>query len=189
MWALFGWSCLVVFPLLVGCEQTTSKRVQSQPKTQAASLLEPAQLNAALAAVFADLPKPIRVLRVRATPSYVSAQVQNAQVRTQVDEYRYTTQSGRTGPVQVRLLGKGKLRDNLFPLNAIDLRRSTRVISGVQEQYGLPIRKLVITRNLPRSMDIQFRAHLGSREDELVVAASKRGRILGPVESVPAPSP
>ncbi len=150
-------------------------------------MLQRQNLLPALAQLFADLPKPVRVLSVRATPSYVAAQVQNASDLTRVDEYRYKN-GERKGPVQVKLLGKGELKDNLFPLRAIDLTRAASVMARASEEQELPVLKLVVTRNLPNSMDIQFRVHLGSADRELVIAADKKGRILGPIQAPTLPA-
>lgn len=151
-------------------------------------MLTEERLLPAFALLFADLPKPVRVLSVRATRRAVVAQVQNAADLTKVDEYRCKP-AGCTGPVQVRLMGKGKLRDNLFPLRAIDLSRSPEVMVRVSQEHELPIEKLIVTRNLPQSMDIQFRVHLQSADRELIVAVDKNGRILGPIPAAVAPSP
>ncbi len=114
-------------------------------------------------------------------------QVQNAAVPTEVHQYTYR-QGSVSGPQKVKLLGKGNLKDNLFRLRAADPRVAEEALDKVRAQHKHPVDKLVMIRNLPESMDIQFRVHLRTPEGELVIAVDKTGRILGPIDVAPTPS-
>lgn len=145
------------------------------------SFLQAAPLQRAVDAIFAPLAKPIRILSFSVSPTTVVAQVQRSEDRVTVDEYRYTG-NGLRGPTRVTLLGKGKLKDNLFLLRAVDLSQTAALLARVQGEYPMPIRRLVLKRNLPQSMDIYFRVHVADGDDELIIACDKTGRMLGPIQ-------
>ncbi len=160
------------------------------PITSAApqtSMLHSGQISKALDALLAPLEKPVRILSIIALPSQVVLQVQNAANPAEVNQYAYK-QGEVSGPERVKLLGKGSLKDNLFRLRAADPRVAEEVLEKVRAQHGDPIKKLVMIRNLPKSMDIQFRVYLQTNEGELILAADKRGRVLGPIELAPTSS-
>lgn len=141
----------------------------------------------ALDALLAPLPKPVRILSIIVLPSQVVLQVQNAANPAEVNQYSY--RGGEvSGPERVKLLGKGTLKDNLFRLRTADPRVAEEVLDKVSSQHDHPVTKLVMIRNLPESMDIQFRVYLMTPEGELVLAADKTGRVLGPIDAPPTPS-
>jgi hypothetical protein len=160
---------------------------ESPPEKSGHSLLRSPELAAALHALLDPLSPPIRVLSVVVLPSQVVLQLQNPSDHSQVNEFRFRD-AKVTGPTPVKLLGKGNLKDNLFNLEAADPQVATQVLSAVRAEYQEPIRKLVMVRNLPASLDIQFRAYLRGRDGDIVIAADKLGKLLGPI-NVPAPNP
>jgi hypothetical protein len=140
----------------------------------------------ALDALLAPLPKPLRILTITALPSIVVAQVQNTQSPNEVHQYQYTHKDSRVeGPQKVKLLGKGALKDNLFRPPSAEPKMAEEALTNVTNQYKHPARKLVMIRNLPESMDIQFRVFLDTPSGELIIVTDKHGRVLGPL----APSP
>jgi hypothetical protein len=154
------------------------------PNTPEVRELEPGTISKALDHLLAPLPQPVRILSITALPSVVVLQVQNHANQAQVDQYGY--RSGKVeGPEKVKLLGKGSLKDNLFRLRAADPRVADEVLDKVRKQHQHPITKLVMIRNLPESRDIQFRVYVDSPQGELVIAADKHGRILGPIDVAP----
>ncbi len=191
--ALLAWTVLACdenSPATNGTPATTVTSVLPAPTTAAApqtSMLESDQLSKALDALLAPLEKPVRILSIIALPSQVVLQVQNAASPADVTQYSY--KNGQvSGPEQVKLLGKGSLKDNLFRLRAADPRVAEEVLEKVRAQHNHPIKKLVMIRNLPKSMDIQFRVYLQTGDGELILAADKRGRVLGPIELAPTAS-
>lgn len=185
---------LLVAPLAFACENEAEKPppAAAPAATHKPSLLEPARLNEALKALIDPLPQPVRILTVTALHEQVILQVQSATDPTSVSEYRVRSGSREvSGPVQVTLLGGGKLQDNLFPLQAANPQVAGQVVAAVEGEYqaqGLRIRKLVMIRNLPRSRDIQFRVYLDGAQGELLLNADKNGRLLGPPEPAQDPS-
>jgi hypothetical protein len=149
--------------------------------------LQPGHINQALEALLAPLPKPLRILTITALPRVVAVQVQNTQNPSEVHQYSY--RAGKVdGPQKVKLLGKGSLKDNLFRPPSADPRMAEEALRNVIGQFKHPARKLVMIRNLPESLDIQFRVFLDTPSGELIVAADKHGRVLGPVVAGPSSS-
>jgi hypothetical protein len=186
--------CLAVLLFSTACNTTPAPNGSAASATSLAAnspaqidYLQPQELASALHALLDPLSPPIRLLSVVALPSQVIIQVQNPADHSQVNELRY--KGGQlSGPTPVKLLGKGNLKDNLFNLEAADPQVATQVLSSVRAEYKEPIRKLVMIRNLPNSLDIQFRAYLRGNEAETVIAADKLGKLLGPI-TVYVPSP
>lgn len=147
-------------------------------------MFQPGEISKALGHLLAPLPEPVRLLSLTALPSRLVLQVQNVTNHSEVLQYSYH-QGAVEGPEKVKLLGTGSLRDNLFRLHAADPRVAEEVLGKVRTQYSHAPRKLIMTRNLPDSMDIQFRVHLDTPDGELVLAADKTGRILGTIEPPP----
>jgi hypothetical protein len=153
---------------------------ESSVIAEADSLLHSKNLDPALKAILAPLTPPIRLMSIVVLPSQLILQVQNSQDHAQVLEFRY--KEGKVqGPNPVKLLGKGTLKDNLFNLEAADPHVAGQVMNAVRSEYPEPIRKLVMVRNLPSSLDIQFRAYLRGKDGDLVIAADKQGKVLGPI--------
>lgn len=160
----------------------TAPRPQIQPDR---SYLTPRFLAEAIDSLIQPLPQPVRLLSLTALHRQVIIQVQNAKELNKVDEYRYV-KGNVTGPVPVKLMGKGKLRDNLFRLGTIDPHAAELVLTQVRAEYSEPIRKLTMIRNLPASMDIQFRVYLHTAAGDRIIAADKHGRLLGPLTPEPS---
>lgn len=154
----------------------------SVPADQSRPALERGQIVRALDALLTPLPKPLRILTITALPTLVVVQVQNTQNPSEVHQYQYTHADGRIeGPQKVKLMGKGSLKDNLFRPPSAEPRMAEDALTNVTNQYKHPARKLVMIRNLPESMDIQFRVTLDTPSGELVVVTDKHGRVLGPL--------
>jgi hypothetical protein len=170
--------------LLLGCDVASAPSLGTEEQganvRAADSLLVGKNLDRALKAVLSPLTPPVRLLSIVVLPSQLVLQVQNSTDRSQVQEFRY--RNGKVeGPTPVKLLGKGNLKDNLFNLEAADPHVAKQVLSAVQAEYRDPVRKLVMIRNLPASLDIQFRTYLSAKHGDLVIAADKQGKLLGPI--------
>lgn len=169
----------------VACEH--SKEQSRETEQRAVSYLTPRYLAEAIDGLFQPLPKPIRALSLTAIHGVVVAQVQDHTDLTRVVEYRYSNGT-ITGPNPVALSGPGKLTENLFPLAAVDPHVAEGVLNTVRNERSEPVRKLVLARNLPHSMDIQFRVFLQTPKGDQVITADKAGRLLGPLTSDPTAS-
>lgn len=162
------------------CDSATQPTQVVEQRT--VSYLTPRYLSEAINRLFQPLPKPIRVLSFTALHGVVVIQVQDHADLTRVVEYRYS-EGNVTGPNPVTVSGPGKLMENLFPLTALDPHVAETVLNSVRSERSEPVRKLVLTRNLPQTMDIQFRVFLQTPKGDQVIAADKAGRLLGPLTS------
>ena len=177
--AVFAW--LTYACVLLGtttCSNSTQPTQDAQQRT--VSYLTPRYLSEAIDRLFQPLPKPVRALSLTALHGVVVAQVQDHADLTRVVEYRYTN-GVVTGPNPVDVSGPGKLTENLFPLSALDPHVGEAVLNSVRSERSEPVRKLVLARNLPQSMDIQFRVFLQTPKGDQVMTADKGGRLLGPL--------
>lgn len=151
------------------------------------SYLTPRYLGEAIDKLLDPLPKPVRLLSLTALNRVVVVQVQSTENRNAVLEYRFS--DGQvSGPVPVELKGAGKLSDNLFRVDSFEPHVAEKVLTAVRSEYSEEVRKLVVTRNLPTSMDIQFRVFLKTGTGDRIVAADKGGRLLGPLTTAPSPT-
>jgi hypothetical protein len=167
--------------LLASSGFTCGNSEQPPTSTQRAfSYLTPRYFGEAVDGLFHPLPKPVRLLSLTSLHGVVVIQVQDHTDLTRVVEYRYS--DGKvTGPNPVTVSGPGKLTENLFPLTAVDPHVAEQVLNSVRSERSEPIRKLLLARNLPHSMDIQFRVFLQTPKGDQVIAADKAGRLLGPL--------
>ena len=171
-----------------GCkkERQPERIVLQEVSAPKASLLEINELASALDALLKPLEEPVRFLSLTALHRQVILQVQDPNNLAAVIEYRYRNGELK-GPKDVTLLGSGKLQDNLFPAQAADPRAALGALESVSKDprtKDLKLKKLVMTRNLPRSRDIQFRVFFEGPDAEQMISADKHGRLLGELEPV-----
>lgn len=170
----------------MGCSSPTEPPVVVSGDRVELSYLTPRYLGEAIDKLINPLPKPVRLLSLTALNRVVVIQVQGTDDRNTVLEHRFS--EGRvSGPVPVELKGPGKLADNLFRADSFDPHVAEKVLTAVRAEYSEEVRKLVVTRNLPASMDIQFRVFLKTGTQERIVVADKGGRLLGPLTTAPSP--
>lgn len=170
----------------VGCSDATEPAVAVAGDRVESSYLTPRYLGEAIDRLINPLPKPVRLLNLTALNRVVVIQVQGADDRNAVLEYRFS-EGKVSGPVPVELKGPGKLTDNLFRADSFAPHVAEKVLTAVRAEYSEEVRKLVVTRNLPASMDIRFRVFLKTGTTERVVVADKGGRLLGPLTTAPTP--
>lgn len=171
-----------------GCDRSQEIHPnQSAQLSVETSYLTPRYLSEAINALIGPLPKPVRLLTLTALNRVVVLQVQNPKDPRTVIEYRYRDGSV-TGPVHVELKGPGKLADNLYRIDSIDLHVAEKVLNQVHSEYSEEVRKLILTRNLPTSMDIQFRVFLKTNAGDRIIVADKTGRLLGPLTTSSGPT-
>lgn len=176
--------CLASAP---ACSNSPSVVSTSSGVNSEASYLTPRYFGEAIDGLLGPLAKPVRLLSITALNRVVVLQVQSNDDRNLVLEYRFEGGKVR-GPVPVELNGPGKLADNLFRVDSFDPHVAEKVLTTVRSEYSEEVRKLVVTRNLPASMDIQFRVFLKTGTGDRIVAADKNGRLLGPLTTAPSPT-
>jgi hypothetical protein len=122
----------------------------------------------------------VAALSLLVYPDHAVLQSQNLHSPKTVDQYVY--RGGQVaGPVAVKLLGKGKLEDNLFPLQAVRLDNLPDLVRAAQAKVDMPegkVTRVLLRRNLPESMDIQFRVFVTSQRRDAIVNADKDGNII-----------
>lgn len=122
----------------------------------------------------------VQALSLLVYPDHAVLQSQDPQSPKTVDQFVFRAGSV-AGPVPVKLLGKGKLEDNLFPLQAVTLDNVPELVKAAQAKVDIPEGKVIrvlLRRNLPESMDIQFRVFVTSQRRDAVVNADKDGNII-----------
>lgn len=168
-----------LFVLGLACSKPAPQDSLAKEQPAQRSYLTPRYLDGAIDKLLEPLPKPVRLLSLTALHGVVVLQVQDFKDRREVVEYR-VVDGGVSGPVAVELRGPGKLSDNLFRADAVDPHVASKVLTQVRAEFSEEVRKLVLTRNLPASMDIQFRVFLKTPAGDRIVTADKNGRLLGP---------
>jgi len=145
------------------------------------SLLHDASaLRRALELTTDPLPKPIRALSLRVYPDRVLLQVQDQNQPATVQQFRFKDGAVQ-GPVAVALSGPGELKDNLFPLRYADLEVIPRLALQAERRAALERGRathVALARDLPSSMDIQYRVEVSSPRGKRLVEALKDGKII-----------
>ncbi len=122
----------------------------------------------------------IQALELRVFPDHIVLQAQDPKRPTNVDQYLY--RAGKvTGPVPVKLKGKGALADNLFPLDEIQLHFIPPVAGKALEQLRLEngvVKYVSVMRNLPTEMDVRLRVYVTSPRKDGSLMADVTGNLL-----------
>ena len=113
---LFGAGCAV------GCNQRAieSWLSQNDGPEMAGSLYGEAQYSRAMAELRRRVPSPIQALSLLVYPDHAVLQAQDPAAPKNVLQYVYRG-GAISPPVPVKLLGTGKLEDNLFPLESVKI--------------------------------------------------------------------
>jgi hypothetical protein len=186
LWKVAPAATAVCLASLLGCSNSAEPLVATGGDSAEFSYLTPRFLGEAIDKLINPLPKPVRLLNLTALNRVVVIQVQGTEDRNAVLEYRFSEGKVR-GPVPVELKGPGKLADNLFRADSFDAHVAEKVLTAVRTEYSEEVRKLVVSRNLPASMDIQFRVFLKTGTKDRIVVADKGGRLIGPLTTAPSP--
>jgi hypothetical protein len=136
--------------------------------------------NRALAELKKHVPTPVEALSVLVYSDRVVLQARDPASRNNVLQYVYRGGSVQE-PVPVRLIGTGKLDDNLFPLDAAKLDAVPRLVREAQAKANIPegnVVRVLLKRNLPESMDIQFRVFVTSQRRDAYFDANQDGTLL-----------
>ncbi|HEX4514449.1 MAG TPA: hypothetical protein VH054_12955, partial [Polyangiaceae bacterium] len=81
----------------------------------------------------------------------------------------------------VKLLGTGKLDDNLFLLDTAKLDAIPRLAKRAQIKANIPegsVARVLLKRNLPETTDIEFRVFVTSQRRDAVFVADEGGNFL-----------
>jgi len=122
----------------------------------------------------------IAALELRITESTLELQASDPNRSDRVLSWKY--KGGKLeGPVVVELRGAGKLKENLFPLEAVYLkaipRLSALAVEHVDPQDG-KVDSIVVRRNFPFSRDVRFRVFVESPRRNGQLDANRFGHPL-----------
>lgn len=153
---------------------------QAEPPDPGLSLYTEPSFSRAIAEFRKRAPAPIQTLSLLVYPDHAVLQAQDPASPSTVLQYVY-----RAGvvapPVPVKLLGTGRLEDNLFPLDAAKIEAIPKVAQGAQAKANIPegvVSRVLLKRNLPESMDIQFRVFVTSQRRDAYLDADQSGTLI-----------
>jgi hypothetical protein len=180
--ARLAFACLFSCLGSLGCNQRAIESWLSQADgTQTTpSLYADAAFSKVLAEVRKRVPSPVQALSFLVYPDHAVLQAQDPTTPNRVLQYVYRA-GIVTEPVPVKLLGAGKLEDNLFPLDAAKLDAIPRLSREAQGKADIPegaVARVLLKRNLPESMDIQFRVFVTSQRRDATLGADQNGKLL-----------
>lgn len=165
------------------CDQDAHEKHRA-PATESTrarpSLYEARPFQAATAALIERAGSSGRALSLLVYPEHMVLQAHDARNPARVEQYVYRDGTV-SGPVPVTLLGRGKLEDNLFPVDAARLEAVPELVAEARDRAGIPegrVARVLLKRNLPQSMDIQFRVFITSERRDAHVDADKDGNIV-----------
>jgi hypothetical protein len=140
------------------------------------------RLGEAQSALARALPGPIAALELVVRFDRMLLQARDPAKPEQVIQYEY--RAGHVfGPLPVELRGPGELEDNLFPLADADLSSLPAFVVTATRKAGSPdarVSHVVLRRNLPRTFDVRFQAHIAGEKAVEPVQGNARGRLVGP---------
>lgn len=141
-------------------------------------LLEPGALRAALGQVLAQAGPSPQVLELSMRPDRIILQARDRKQPTRVLQHEVRG-DGLLPPTPVRLEGSGALEDNLFPLSDVALdalpEMMAQAVESVDPEHG-KVTHILLRRNLPHSMDVQFRVYVSSPTKDGIWDADQYGK-------------
>lgn len=165
---------------LLGCNQRAIESWLTEGQSNGPSLYQDEPLGQALATLKKKLPGPLQVLSLLVYRDHLVLQVQDPALNERVLQYVYRA-SAVEGPATVKLLGTGKLEDNLFPFDAAKVTAIPRMVKDAQARANIPegnVARVLLKRNLPDTMDVQFRIFITSQRRDAAFNADQDGKLL-----------
>lgn len=171
----------VVCPaLLPACNQRAVESWLSQSDDAEPSLYSEPAFDRAVAELRKRVPSPIEALSLLVYSDRLVLQARDPGARNNV--VQYVVRSGHvTDPIPVKLIGTGKLDDNLFPLDAAKVDAVPKIVREAQGKANIPegsVVRVLLKRNLPESMDIQFRVFVTSQRRDAYLDADQSGNLI-----------
>lgn len=167
--------------LLLGCNQRAIESWLSEAGASATpSLYTEEPLAAALRDLKKQLPGTVQALSLLVYRDHLVLQAQDPAAAERVLQLVYRGGS-LEAPQVVKLLGTGKLEDNLFPLDAAKVNAIPRLVKDAQTRANIPegsVSRVLLKRNLPDTMDVQFRVFVTSQRRDAAFDADQSGKLL-----------
>jgi hypothetical protein len=166
----------------VGCNQRAIESWLSQTDGPEAtgSLYGESQYTKAIAEIRRRVPSPIQALSLLVYPDHAVLQAQDPAAPKNVLQYVYRG-GAVSPPVPVKLLGTGKLQDNLFLLESVKIAALPRLVREAKAKANIPeglVARVLLKRDLPETVDIRFRIFVTSQRRDASFQADETGRIL-----------
>ncbi len=169
---------------LSGCRKPrptpTPEKPAGSAEERAPSLLNAGPLQRGLVALHEKLGKPINALELLVFPDHLLIQVQDPAQPGHVLQYEYRNGKVSKG-IPVELQGNGKLADNLYTLDDIQLdavpELARQAVQKVDPKNGR-VSYMILKRNLPFDMDVQYRVFVKSPLRDGYVDADKTGKLI-----------
>lgn len=171
--------CLVGF-VSVGCNQRAIESWLSQSDVaDGTSLYTDAGFARAMTELKKHAPAPVQALSLLVYPDHAVLQAQDPAAPKTVLQYVY--RGGTVAPpVPVKLLGTGKLEDNLFPLEGVKLAVVPKLVRDAKAKANIPegaVSRVLLKRNLPETTDVGFRVFVTSQRRDATIDADQTGRL------------
>jgi len=144
------------------------------------SLYTDEPLGTALREMKKKLPGSVQALSLLVYRDHLVLQAQDPSAAERVLQYVYRA-GAVEGPQTVKLLGVGKLEDNLFPLDAAKVNAIPHLVKEAQTRANIPegtVARVLLKRNLPETMDVQFRVFVTSQRRDAAFDADQNGKLL-----------
>jgi hypothetical protein len=166
---------------VAGCNQRAIESWLSQSDgTDAGSLYTEQAFSRAVAELKKHAPAPIEALSLLVYPDHAVLQARDPAAPKTVVQYVY--RGGLVAPpVAVKLLGNGKLDDNLFPLDSVKLASLPKLARDAKAKANIPegvVARILLKRNLPETTDIKFRVFVSSQRRDATLDADQTGRLI-----------
>lgn len=170
---------------LSGCRKHVSPPTQEKPAASSAtstgpSLLTAGPLQKGVVALHEKLGKPIKTLELLVFPDHLMLQVEDPEKPGRVLQYEYRSGKVSTG-IPVELQGSGKLDDNLYNLDDINLdavpELAREAVQKVDPKNGR-VSYILLKRSLPFDADVQYRVFVKSPLRDGYVDADKSGKLI-----------
>jgi hypothetical protein len=167
---------------LPACNERAVESWLSEGQTPATgpSLYADDGLSRALTEIRNRFAPHVQVLSLLVYSDHLVLQAENPASRGKVLQYVYRGGTLSDG-VPVKLLGTGKLEDNLFPLDTAKVSTIPRLTREAKKKANIPegaVARVLLKRNLPESMDIQFRVFVTSQRRDAYFDANQDGTLL-----------
>jgi hypothetical protein len=168
--------------LLPACNERAIESWLSEGQTSGTlpSLYSDEAFPRAMSEIRKRLPAPVQVLSLLVYSDHLVLQAEDPAARGSALQYVYRAGTLSVG-VPVKLLGTGRLEDNVFPLDAAKVSAVPRLARAAQKKADIPegtVARVLLKRNLPESMDIQFRVFVTSQRRDAYIDANQEGTLL-----------
>ncbi len=169
--------------VLGACDPKTREALgqpSAEPEKVGPSLLTEEPLKKGLDALRARVGESPLVLKLVVFPNRIVVQARDSENDQHIDQHIY--KNGKLeDAVPVKLKGPGKLDDNLFPLEEANLSSIPELVKKAVDASGIEegsVTRVELKRDLPESVDVEFRIHINGPRKDAVLIADSQGNLI-----------